>query len=62
MQWGPLIPKGGVLIQVKIGGQPPLQLNHHGNCLFLLLVIYEPMEIMVLENHGICWDKNNNNE
>jgi len=24
MQWGPLLPKGGGMIQVDIGGHPPI--------------------------------------
>jgi hypothetical protein len=26
MQWGPLLPKGGGMIQVDIGGHPPIPL------------------------------------
>jgi hypothetical protein len=27
MQWGPLLPKGGGMIQVDIGGHPPIPLG-----------------------------------
>ena len=27
MQWGPLLPKGGGMIQVDIGGHPPIPLE-----------------------------------
>jgi hypothetical protein len=40
MQWGPLLPKGGGMIQVDLGGHPPFPLNQH----------FEPM---VLINHDI---------
>jgi hypothetical protein len=40
MQWGPLIPKGGGMIQMDLGGHTPFPLNHH----------FEPM---VLINHKI---------
>jgi hypothetical protein len=39
-QWGPLLPKGGGMIQMDRGGHPPFSLNHH----------FEPM---VLINHDI---------
>jgi hypothetical protein len=41
MQWGPLLPKEGGLIQVDIGGHPPFPTGskqfsgHFGNLLFL---------------------------
>jgi hypothetical protein len=39
-QWGPLLPKGGGMIQMDLSGHPPLPLNHH----------FEPV---VLINHDI---------
>jgi hypothetical protein len=39
-QWGPLLPKGGGMIQMDLGGHPPFPLNHH----------FEPV---VLINHDI---------
>jgi hypothetical protein len=40
MQWGPLLPKGGGMIQMDLDGHPPFPLNQH----------FEPM---VLINHDI---------
>jgi hypothetical protein len=40
MQWGPLLPKGGGMIQMDLSGHPPFPLNHY----------FEPM---VLINHDI---------
>jgi hypothetical protein len=40
MQWGPLLPKEGVLVQVDIGGHPPFSTSskqfsdNFGNLLF----------------------------
>jgi hypothetical protein len=28
-QWGPLLPKGGGMIQMDLGGHPPFPLNHY---------------------------------
>jgi hypothetical protein len=39
-QWGPLLPKGGGMIRMDLGGHPPFLANHH----------FEPM---VLINHDI---------
>jgi hypothetical protein len=39
MQWGPLLPKGGGMIQVNIRGHPPIPL---GPPPFLLLVFQFP--------------------
>jgi hypothetical protein len=39
-QWGPLLPKGGGMIHIDLGGHPPFSLNHH-------------FELVVLINHDI---------
>jgi hypothetical protein len=39
MQWGPLLPKGGGMIQVDIGGHPPIPL---GPTPLFLLVFHFP--------------------
>jgi hypothetical protein len=40
MQWEPLLPNGGGMIQMDLGGHPPFSPNHH-------------LEPVVLINHAI---------
>jgi hypothetical protein len=36
MQWGPLLPKGGGMIDMDLDGHPPFPLNHHFELLVLI--------------------------
>jgi hypothetical protein len=40
-QWGPLLPKGGGMIQMDLSGLPPLPLNHH----------FEPVVLIIHDIH-----------
>jgi hypothetical protein len=39
MQWGPLLPKGGGMIQVDIGGHPPIPLGPPPLFLLVSLIV-----------------------
>jgi hypothetical protein len=39
MQWRPLLPKGGGLIQVDIGGHPPIPIVSHTYSILAFLVL-----------------------
>jgi hypothetical protein len=68
MQWGPLLPKEGGLIQVDIGGHPPFPTGskqfsgHFGNLLFLavfrVLNFWSRFEALNDNFWGMLWLQN----